>query len=1589
MNKLRLTKSVLLAAAGLALATPAAKAYDPSYWNYTEGNASIYMGSEGGYWADSTSKSFSVDFSSDILNAPWNSVTEARIKAGIYNVRTYFDFSFDGGEGTYDLSSSINGNGDVGTSGYAEGGNPDSAYGYRRLLPIDSMTMGGSPYGYSWTLSPDFTYSNLTVGIEVTERNYQVARTSTGFYGAEGGVSFQADNNYAKNSIFAKYPAYYGGEGYDLQIGSVIRNGSISLGFGGVQQGMYAKDAGWLDIKGDLRLYSGATLLIRDAEVTSNIYRNDFQAEDGTSDQLVWESGVLSVRQRFYQDMSANEGQTLGFRDGAVNATDFNIIGGGYSQPISYFLEGNESYIGAPVTNFFEGYGDIISASYDYSYFGGEGYFAEVVYPFVGGGAVRSITGNNVQNGNINIGLMPLNYTGSIGLFGEGDALPYARINSDVYLNDSDELVQSVLTINGNINGVNGEASMGGALLILGGEGKIVVNGQIGAGIGALYKDGNGEVVLNAANSYGDPENELASTFVSQGTVRVANSQGLGHGTVFVGQGSILDTFLLVQEPSEEDFYNHLNSMHGGSVVLDAAYNGSNTASLTINNNFVVNGHGTVGFGEGHSDATASIVNFSGNNTINGDIRVGLSQLDYLTFATESTDGGAYLEGSVLVQNGTTLTVNGNLGTYSSYPYLADIYNFSFYEGGVSEAVLDIDTQNKWTVPEEDEDPELISTGKLIVNGSTGDLTSIRKWGDGEATIATADGALSSVYVYDGKLTLTTTSSNFGEVFGSFSKYGDGTLVLTGAEGQAYYSDLNLYGGATDIYGTVQVNGLQDGSNTIDVYSGEGSIATSLNVYGALNYNVGGEGGFIGIHLHSGGEGSSAQLNIKWVDESHFGVVDLGGSELLAEQDASINVAGELKNFSVISLRDNAILTVQKHGVVTGNINTRFFTDDVEPTLIANNSRIYVQAGGSLTGNITLGSTSQFEVRGTKVGEVVTNGIFTGDIDAHDDSIVTLGAYGILNGDVVTTENARFIIEDHSIHNGSYNSSSDSHITIDGDLTGGEGYTGDFYITGGARLDGHGKIGGGVVQTGGVVAPGNSPGILTIVGNYSNSGGVLDIEIAGVGAAGTAYDQLRVGGLILVSNAAPVDYSTLQLGDWIGDHHFASTRGQVFQVIADLSGNARSTGDKFDLVVYNNVDGGAAPTRILFDHSTGRAYGTGLDLNSKQTFRDYGVTANQKEIGRALWMEAISHDKTAFNDENFAADAINAPEGLLTGYKAFILTSNTGAGEEATGLGAAAISVLTAADAGAALDALSPVAYTGIAEQGARVARGFARLGFEKRTLATNQGWDYSVGYSNDSMTSESSRFKDSSDQFNVTASRDLSKNVRLTIGVGHDDGKVSAPGFNADINTIGVSADLGYTPDAKGWRFNLGVAYTSADWDAIHNGVGTSADNQDSYAVAGRLTIDPIKKGSFSFAPYLGLAYSRSKVDGFTEANSTTTAAVSVSDLTRRSVQGEIGANFEYQIRQNLTLGAVLAWEHEFQNSGETTMTAAFADDGVTDTEFTIKSKGYGADQFRAGLSLRYDIGTRSSVSVGYDAILGSEVNSGGHFRANYNFRF
>jgi hypothetical protein len=94
----------------------------------------------------------------------------------------------------------------------------------------------------------------------------------------------------------------------------------------------------------------------------------------------------------------------------------------------------------------------------------------------------------------------------------------------------------------------------------------------------------------------------------------------------------------------------------------------------------------------------------------------------------------------------------------------------------------------------------------------------------------------------------------------------------------------------------------------------------------------------------------------------------------------------------------------------------------------------------------------------------------------------------------------------------------------------------------GGSIGGSGQILGDLVNIGSTISPGNSPGVFTVAGNYSQSAsGTLHMEVGGLDR-GTQYDVFKVGGqmsltggileLVLVNNFLPHVGETFDLLDF-------------------------------------------------------------------------------------------------------------------------------------------------------------------------------------------------------------------------------------------------------------------------------------------------------------------------------------------------------------------------------------------------------------------------------------------------------------------------
>jgi hypothetical protein len=124
----------------------------------------------------------------------------------------------------------------------------------------------------------------------------------------------------------------------------------------------------------------------------------------------------------------------------------------------------------------------------------------------------------------------------------------------------------------------------------------------------------------------------------------------------------------------------------------------------------------------------------------------------------------------------------------------------------------------------------------------------------------------------------------------------------------------------------------------------------------------------------------------------------------------------------------------------------------------------------------------------------------------------------------------------------------------------------------GGILSGTGAVVGDV-SNGGTVAPGNSPGVLLVAGDYTQArAGILEIEIAGL-TVGSGYDELRVLG-----NAFLAGMLDVELIDG-----FAPTADAFFDVLVTGFFTPGSVFGRFDTVDLPSLSTGTWGVSYLSD----------------------------------------------------------------------------------------------------------------------------------------------------------------------------------------------------------------------------------------------------------------------------------------------------------------------------------------------------------------------------------------------------------------------
>ncbi len=576
--------------------------------------------------------------------------------------------------------------------------------------------------------------------------------------------------------------------------------------------------------------------------------------------------------------------------------------------------------------------------------------------------------------------------------------------------------------------------------------------------------------------------------------------------------------------------------------------------------------------------ATAGTVTLSGTNTYGGGTNINGGILALESAGALGSTGAISFGGGTLQHGGSNTTdYSGRFATGAGQQYRVDTNGVDVaWAGGLTSSGGMLTKLGNGTLTLGSNDANAntfsglttVSGGTLLLNkangtnaiagdviiGNGGTLSWNRSNQIADASLITMNGGAMNL-------------NGFTERIGSFTN--DGGVFATGQNGHL------LGTGATVSWASGTSNTINDGGSVEDSHF---AISGGLNVVeGGANGGIlrvaGGGGG-----LELSGFGALLRLNS---DNAVAGKLLLEGDVAVhGNSPKSIISAGSSANAGTVELVGNRTFTVDSGSSlsISAMITNGALTKTGDGALSLSRSNTY--AGGTtlsagvlqLTGSGTLGSTS---------ATLAVNG---GTLDLGG----TNQAVGALNGSGGTIHSSTatsMLTVGGNDGSGSYggtiaNGSGTVGLTKTGagtqTLAGTNTYTGNTQIDGGilrvngslassatvafgGRLDGIGSIGGDVTNNG-AVAPGNSPGTLTIGSTYTQNS-MAELIIAIIGTDMGQFSILNVGGSVALAGTLtpllsgsfmPMVGDSFQFMNWVG-----ATTGSFTSVAQNLGTGMR------------------------------------------------------------------------------------------------------------------------------------------------------------------------------------------------------------------------------------------------------------------------------------------------------------------------------------------------------------------------------------------------------------------------------------------------
>ena len=427
---------------------------------------------------------------------------------------------------------------------------------------------------------------------------------------------------------------------------------------------------------------------------------------------------------------------------------------------------------------------------------------------------------------------------------------------------------------------------------------------------------------------------------------------------------------------------------------------------------------------------------------------------------------------------------------------------------------------------------------------------------------------------------------------------GTGTLdILTGST--VLSRGATVIGDVVGDTGTINVNGSGSALTTTGFFSVGSGGGAELNI--GDNPNTGGveTGGVVNSILGGVGAqaGDPATVNVSGTGAqwSFQGIDAVSGSGAMLQLGSRGTGTVNVNNGATINIDSQGPPPGAQGGILVGGFNGNPLANgtlNIDGTGSSVTSATgYNQIGRSGTGTVNVTNGATFDTSGVvtnavgrKVGATGTvnvtgtgstwnagNNIFLGtDVDLATSTVTGVGGTGTLN-----------------VANGGAVFAQDIILGASGRITGGGGT-----ITGN-------------IQNNGTLAAGNSPGLMTVVGNLDhNAGATIEVEI---------------GGTVFNTGIPQFDYDRIDVSD---DPATTGTTEGVFTIdpaaifsVGFINGFSAADGDSFDIIIADTISGLITESNFILPTLTAGLEGDGgrFDVGGRSAIRLF-VTSSSAAV---------------------------------------------------------------------------------------------------------------------------------------------------------------------------------------------------------------------------------------------------------------------------------------------------------------------------------------------------------------------------------------